>query len=94
MKGKKAADKPVTKAYAGGDSNVAKASRAGDDGFKRGGKVKKSAGKIQGACVWWPPDVVCCRWFAPQGCGALLRLPGLGEARKRGPCAPVFPWRL
>jgi hypothetical protein len=48
MKGKKAADKPVTKAYAGGDSNVAKASRAGDDGFKRGGKVKKSAGKIHG----------------------------------------------
>jgi hypothetical protein len=51
MKGKKAADKPVTKAYAGGDSNVAKESRAGEDGFKRGGKIKKDMGKVHGAAA-------------------------------------------
>lgn len=51
MKGKKIADKPVTRAYAGGDSNVAKEARQGDDGFKRGGKVKKDMGKVHGAAA-------------------------------------------
>ena len=43
------ADNPkVTKSYAGGESNVAKESRAGNDGFKKGGKVKKSVGHVDG----------------------------------------------
>ena len=35
-------------AYAGGDSEVAKESRAGNDGFKRGGKAKKNVGNVSG----------------------------------------------
>jgi hypothetical protein len=38
---KMADNSKVTRAYAGGDSNVAKESREGNNGFKKGGKVKK-----------------------------------------------------
>ena len=47
---KMADDSKVTKAYAGGDSNVAKEAREGTDGFKRGGrtKQKKVVGDVDG----------------------------------------------
>jgi len=52
MKGKqngvKAKDKPVGTAYAGGNSNAAKALHDMKDGFKSGGKAKKSVGKAKG----------------------------------------------
>jgi len=48
MKGKTVKDAKVTTAYAGGDSNVAKESRMGTDGFKKGGRAKKDAGKAAG----------------------------------------------
>ena len=41
---KMADDTKVTRAYAGGDSNVAKEAREGTNGFKKGGKVKKDVG--------------------------------------------------
>lgn len=37
-----------SKFYAGGDSNVASESKAGTDGFKKGGKVKKMVGSVEG----------------------------------------------
>ena len=53
MKGKsqsgvKASDMKVTKAYAGGDSEVAKEAKAGTAGFKKGGRAKKDMGKAEG----------------------------------------------
>lgn len=45
---KMADDSKVTKAYAGGDSNVAKEAREGTNGFKKGGKVKKVVGDVDG----------------------------------------------
>ena len=46
---KMADDTKVTRAYAGGDSNVAKEAREGTNGFKKGGKVaKKSVGNVDG----------------------------------------------
>lgn len=45
---KMADDTKVTKAYAGGDSNVAKEACAENDGFKKGGKVKKMVGDVDG----------------------------------------------
>ena len=46
---KMADDKKVTRAYAGGDSNVAKEARQDNDGFKKGGKVaKKNVGHVDG----------------------------------------------
>jgi len=48
MKGKTVKDTKVTKAYAGGDSEVAKEAHSGTDGFKKGGRAKKSMGKAAG----------------------------------------------
>lgn len=48
MKGKTVKDTKVTKAYAGGDSNVAKEAHAGTEGFKKGGRAKKDGGKAAG----------------------------------------------
>lgn len=49
MKGKMIRpDKPVTRAYAGAGSNVDREAHAGEDGFKRGGKVKKASRKVHG----------------------------------------------
>ncbi len=48
MKGKKVSDTKVTTAYAGGDSEVAKEAKAGTNGFKKGGRAKKSMGKADG----------------------------------------------
>jgi len=48
MKGKKVSDTKVTTAYAGGDSEVAKEAMAGTNGFKKGGRAKKSMGKADG----------------------------------------------
>jgi hypothetical protein len=46
---KMADDTKVTKAYAGGDSNVAKEAREGTSGFKRGGRAKKKdVGEVHG----------------------------------------------
>lgn len=56
MKGKMIRlDKPVTRAYAGGDSNVAREAHSDKEDFRRGGKVdkrhraeRKHGGKIHG----------------------------------------------
>ena len=48
MKGKTVKDTKVTKAYAGGDSNVAKEAHSDTDGFKKGGRAKKHMGKAAG----------------------------------------------
>jgi hypothetical protein len=45
---KMADDTKVTRAYAGGDSNVAKEAREGTNGFKRGGRTKKMVGDVDG----------------------------------------------
>lgn len=46
---KMADDTKVTRAYAGGDSNVASEAREGTSGFKKGGKVgKKMVGHVDG----------------------------------------------
>lgn len=45
---KKADDAPVTRAYAGGDSNVAKEAHDRSENFKRGGRAKKNVGKVDG----------------------------------------------
>lgn len=48
---KMADDTKVTRAYAGGDSNVAKSAREGNNGFKRGGMAKKDVGSVMGGAA-------------------------------------------
>ena len=48
QKGVKVSDKAPSDFYAGGGSNVAKEAKNKAEGFKKGGKVKKHAGKVEG----------------------------------------------
>ena len=51
QKGTKVSDTPVSNAYAGGSSNVAKEAHNKAEGFKRGGKAKHMDHKLHGAAA-------------------------------------------
>lgn len=79
MKGKAPkTGKMAHRAYAGGDSNVAREAMQGDSGFKRGGKAMKAGMKAEGLMS----KAHAGRKPRKSGGGVFSSASGAGEQRK------------